>query len=135
MIENMNARKLCAGTQRGVFPVPGVCPLRLLPGADAVELHRGHGSCGQDIPGMWADGVSLTGAGLRRHRQPCGGKHDAEFLLFAELGVRRHVVREPVSVCGMSKRNWKMAGNWPLQNLGLGPEILKIRRWRPNGCV
>jgi hypothetical protein len=45
-----------------------------------------------------------------------------EFLLFAELGVRRHVVREPVSVCGMSKRNWKMAGNWPLQNLGLGPE-------------
>src|SRR5882724_8916572 len=69
MIENMNARKLCALARRGpigrslqraieqrfsdvarlrnagsdlVFLLPGVCLLRLLPGADAVELHRGH---------------------------------------------------------------------------------------------
>ncbi len=37
---------------------------------------RSH-SCGQDIPGMWADGFSLTEAAFRRDRRPCGGKHCA----------------------------------------------------------
>jgi hypothetical protein len=42
-------------------------------------------------------------------------------------------VIEPV--CGVPNGNWKMASrDWPRKNPGFGPEILKIRRQRPDGC-